>query len=301
MRSSLILALFLAAGARAGTAWMVVEENDKFSGDNLDRYYTQGMRICWMDTGSLRHFSLGQEICTPDNAGAGPTPPGDLPFSGFLYGTIGQGYRPSPETMASAEVLLGVVGPAAMGEQMQNNFHDLIGSEIYRGWGDQMRDEPVVNLRAEARRRFDLDGPASNHWDLIARSTANLGTARSGLTLGAQLRWGVLDDGWGHSFVRQSTAWVDPVGPGGPGTTGWCWFADASVEVMPREYSTDGLFFRDSRSVDGRPLVGQLGLGIQTRLEGFVFSFAVAYRTPDFDTQLGSGHSFGSFRLLFAY
>ena len=121
------------------------------------------------------------------------------------------------------------------------------------------------------------------------------------MTLGAQLRWGVLDDGWGHSFIRQTTAWVDPLAPDRPGAQGWCWFADASLEVQPREYSTDGLFFRDSPSVEGRPIVGQLGLGILTRLDGFVFSFALAFRTKDFSTQDGSGHSYGSFRLLFAY
>jgi len=203
--------------------------------------------------------------------------------------------------MTSFEAAFGVVGPAALGQQTQNNFHRLIGSESYTGWEDQMPDEPVANFRAEARRRFDLDGPDDARWDLIARAAAQLGTARSGVTLGAQLRWGVLDDGWGHSFIRQTTAWVDPLAPDRPGAQGWCWFADASVEVQPREYSTDGLFFRDSPSVEGRPIVGQLGLGILTRLDGFVFSFALAFRTKDFSTQDGSGHSYGSFRLLFAY
>ena len=301
MRSSLLLPLLLAASTQAATAWMLTEENDKFSSENFDRYYTQGLRICLMDTETLRHVSIGQEIHTPSRPDPVPTPAGDLPFSGYLYATAGRGYRFGERTLASVEVALGMIGPSALGEQAQNHFHQLVGSQTYTGWEDQMQDEVVVNSRAEVRHRFDLDGEMSRNWDLIARASAQLGTARTGLALGAQLRWGVLDDGWGHGFIRQSTAWVDPSAPGSPGSSGWCWFADASIEVQPREYSTEGLYFSDSYSVEGRPLVGQLAFGILTRLEGFTFSFAMAFRTKDFDSQDGAGHSFGSLRLLFAY
>jgi len=301
MRSALLLPLLLAAPVPAATAWMILEENDKFSDDNLDRYYTQGMRICWMDTESLRHFSIGQEIHTPSRPSVVPTPPGDLPFSGYLYATVGRGYRLGPGTIGSMEFALGVVGPSALGEEFQNGFHELVGSQTYSGWEDQLQDEPVGNARAEIRHRFDLDGPDLRRWDLVTRASAQLGTARAGLTLGAQLRWGVLDEGWGHGFIRQTTAWVDPLTSQDKGALGWCWFADGSIEVQPREYSTEGLYFRGSYSVDGRPIVGQLALGILTRLEGFSLSFAMAFRTKDFDTQDGSGHSYGSLRLLFAY
>ncbi|MFN7340804.1 MAG: lipid A deacylase LpxR family protein [Opitutia bacterium] len=301
MRSSLVLPLCLAASAQAATAWMILEENDKFSDDNLDRYYTQGMRICWMDTESLRHFSIGQEIHTPSRPTAVPTPPGDLPFSGYLYATAGRGYQLGPATIGSVEVVLGVIGPSALGEQSQNYFHEIVGSQTYSGWEDQLHDEPVGNARAEVRHRFDLDGPEGHRWDLIARASAQLGTARTGLTLGAQRRWGVLDEGWGHGFIRQTTAWVDPLTSQDKGALGWCWFADGSIEVQAREYSTEGLYFQDSYSVEGRPIVGQLAFGILTRMDGFALSFAMVVRTKDFDTQEGSGHSFGSFRLLFAY
>jgi hypothetical protein len=301
MKSLFIVPLCLAASARAATAWMILEENDKFSNENLDRYYTQGMRICWMDTETLRHFSVGQEIHTPSRPTVSPTPSDDLPFSGYLYATLGRAYRPTPETMASVEFSVGVIGPSALGEETQNGFHAIVGSQTYTGWDDQMQDEPVAGGRAEIRRRFDLDGPGARRWDLISRASAQLGTARAGLTLGAQLRWGLLDEGWGHGFLRQTTAWVDPLSPDDPNASGWCWFADGSIEVQPREYTTDGLYFSSSKSVEGRPIIGQLGIGIMTRLEGFTFSFAMAFRTKDFATQEGAGHSYGSFRLLFAY
>ena len=280
---------------------MVQEENDKFTSDNSDRYYTQGFRICWL-TQDLWHASIAQEINTPSD---GPDPNrDDLPFSGLLTASVGRLYLiPEHHALASVELVAGVLGPSAAAHQVQNEFHKLIGSTPY-DWNRQMPDEPAFNFNAEIRRRFDLDGPEVAHWDLIARARASVGTVRSGLSLGAQLRFGALDQGWGHGFLRQSNGFVDPLAADDPGRLGWCFFADGSLEIMPRDYAVDGPVFRSfefEAPVEERPVIAQLAVGIQTRLEGFVFSFAVAHRSKEFAQQEGAGHAFGSFRLTFAY
>jgi hypothetical protein len=300
VRRLILLPLLLAAAASAQVAWFVQEENDKFTSDNADRYYTQGLRVCW-STPDRWHGSVAQEINTPSDR---PGIPDDLPFSGVLTASLGRLFLlPEHRAIASVEGVAGVLGPSSRARQVQNGFHGLIGTAGY-DWDRQMPDEPVANLNAEIRRRFDLDGPEVARWDLIARARASLGTLRSGVSLGAQLRFGALDQGWGHGYLRQSNSFVDPLGPEDPGRDGWCFFVDASVEVMPRDYATDGPAFADfafEAPVESRPLVGQLGLGIQTRLDGFVFSFGVANRTKEFSGQLGSGHVFGSFRFAFVY
>jgi hypothetical protein len=96
--------------------------------------------------------------------------------------------------MASVEVKVGVIGPSALGREAQNEFHRVIGSSAL-DWDRQMPDEPVVNFDAEVRRRVDLDGPENSNWDLLVRARGSLGNLRSGLCLGAQLRFGVLDQG----------------------------------------------------------------------------------------------------------
>lgn len=300
----LLLCLLAVADCPAEMRWAVQEENDKFTSNNSDRYYTQGLRISWMNK-ALWHGSITQEINTPSDGGV-PSGPfegkDDLPYSGALFASLGRGYLfPERQAMASVEVKVGVIGPSALGRQAQNSFHRVIGSSAL-DWDRQMPDEPVVNFDAEVRRRIDLDGPEHSHWDLLVRARGSLGNLRSGLSLGAQLRFGVLDQGWGHGFIRQSNAWVDPVTANEAGYQGWHFFTDASLEVMPHDYTTSGPTFSDfefEAPVETRPIVAQFAVGILTRLNHASFSFSVAHRTKEFSGQQGSGHAYGSFRFTF--
>ena len=48
---------------------------------------------------------------------------------------------------------LGVIGPAAGGEFVQNNFHRLIGVSPANGWANQLHNEPTIGLTFERRWR----------------------------------------------------------------------------------------------------------------------------------------------------
>ena len=48
---------------------------------------------------------------------------------------------------------LGVIGPAAGGEFVQNNFHRLIGVAPANGWANQLHNEPTLGLTFERRWR----------------------------------------------------------------------------------------------------------------------------------------------------
>lgn len=299
-RQLILAPLLISAACLAETTWMVQEENDKFTNGNYDRYYTQGLRVSWIDEG-LSHWSFGQEINTPANQLAQHPPLNDLPYSAFLYLAHGQGYLfPQHQAMASVEVKVGVIGPLAIGRQIQNGFHHLIGATEYSGWDTQMPNEPAVSLEAEVRRRFYLDAPEVHHWDIVSHAGVELGNVRTGFIVGAQLRFGLLDDSWGHAFMRQSTGWVDPVGTIAPRDSRWWLFAGFSVEVMPHVYMTDGTVFSNSRSVESRPVVLQSEMGISLRLGSGSLSFAYANRTREFETQ-GSKHAFGSLRYSYIF
>lgn len=296
----LVFPLLLAAACSAGTTWMVQEENDKFTSGDRDRYYTQGLRVAWMND-DLSHWSFGQEINTSSDYQDSNPPPTDHPYSAFLYLSRGQAYVfPAHQAMASVECKLGVIGPWALGRQVQNGFHHLIDTAPFQGWDTQMPNELAFNLEAEVRRRFYIDASEVHHWDVIGRLGLDLGNVRSGFIAGTQLRFGLLDDSWGHGFLRQSTAWVDPIGVGGPREAWWWVFADVSAEVMPHVYATDGTAFHDSRSVDTRPVVLQGAFGVNLKLGAGSLSFALAHRTKDFETQQGR-HAFGSFRFTYIF
>jgi hypothetical protein len=59
----------------------------------------------------------------------------------------------------SIALQVGIVGPSAKGEVVQNNFHRLIGVDPARGWANQLHDELGVNMLYD--RRWQL-----HHWRL---------------------------------------------------------------------------------------------------------------------------------------
>jgi hypothetical protein len=293
----------------SASVWVVsvTEENDKFAPANKDRYYTQGLKVA-VNRGDHTFFSLTQEINTPSDT-SNPNPSlDDQPYSSALY--VGWGYGRILErggqrdVMFSVEAKLGVIGPSAGGETIQNKFHDLIGSPQSTGWGTQIPDEVLLNIDGEFRRRFDLDGAERDGRDLIARAVLELGTMRTEAILGAQFRWGTqLDRAWGHSYIRHSNGY-DPHDPRRvalttPDFAAWG-FLDSQVEVVVRNYATDGGNFRESRGVNRNPIVFQCAAGVTLQAYGCSASYFIAIRTKEFETQ-ADPHWFGGLKGQFLF
>lgn len=293
----------------SASVWVVsvTEENDKFAPANKDRYYTQGLKVA-VNRGDHTFFSLTQEINTPSDT-SNPNPSlDDQPYSSALY--VGWGYGRILErggrrdVMFSVEAKLGVIGPSAGGETIQNKFHDLIGSPQSTGWGTQIPDEVLLNIDGEFRRRFDLDGAERDGRDLIARAVLELGTMRTEAILGAQFRWGTqLDRAWGHSYIRHSNGY-DPHDPRRvalttPDFAAWG-FLDSQVEVVVRNYATDGGNFRESRGVNRNPIVFQCAAGVTLQAYGCSVSYFIAIRTKEFETQ-ADPHWFGGLKGQFLF
>jgi hypothetical protein len=275
------------------------EENDKFAFKNKDRYYTQGLRISYQEDAHT-FWSLTQEINTPSDT-SNPNPPAtDLPYSAALYLTYGYGKildrGGKKDCLFIIEGDLGVIGPSALGETIQNRFHDLIGTPETAGWGTQVPDEMVLNVDIEFRRRFLFDQSSLGLRDLITRGALQLGTMRTEAIFGAQLRWGVgFEQNWGQTFIRQGSAYNPQFSDAGSGKFSSWLFADAQVEVVMRNYATDGTNFRESRSVTRNPVVGQLAIGATMCVHSVVLSYYLAMRSKEFETQLDP-HYFGGFR-----
>lgn len=296
---------FASAGVKARVS--LIEENDKFSPRNLDRYYTQGLKLI-MASGDHAYASLTQEINTPADTLSSNPSLDDLPYSGALY--FGYGYGTvldrggRRDCLVSLELQFGMIGPAAGGTGTQNNFHHLVGLKPAAGWRTQIPNEPVVNLNGEFRRRFNLDAVDRGYRDLIVRSLIDLGTIRTEFITGLQLRLGLnLDRSWGHSYIRHSNGY-DPIFVAdandlSPDFSAWG-FADTQLEVVVHNYSIDGTSLSASRGVTRRPVVLQFALGAAFQLKAVSASFFTAVRSTEFDTQDGM-HFYSGFKGDFRY
>src|SRR5208282_1166577 len=132
-----------AAPTAANGELSFIEENDSLFSKS-DKHYTQGARADYLSAplatgwrsdvfdflgplfpGSAdqqRRFdliALGQSIYTPANLKLNPPSPTDRPYAGWLY-TGGEFLQENGgNSLTGFEVLLGMVGPAALGEQVQ--------------------------------------------------------------------------------------------------------------------------------------------------------------------------------------
>ena len=155
------------------------------------------------------HFGIAQEMYTAKYSDRYP-PPGDHPFAGLLYSSFGL----SSETADRLDVLelsLGVIGPGSLARQTQNEYHDLIGDDRFRGWPNQLRNEPLVQLAWERRYRVPLHREESFGIDLIPLIHLEAGTVRSYATSGSHLRlgWNLPED-FGVDTLRSTNATFRP-------------------------------------------------------------------------------------------
>lgn len=279
----------------------ICEENDKFGAKGTDRYYTQGLRISFQNDPNF-YWALTQEINTPFNTDVAVPPDDDQPYSGVLYLTYGYGKvlerGGRNDYLFTMEGQVGVTGPASGAETIQSKFHQLIGSTVPEGWGTQIPSEPVFNLNAEFKRKINWDNSGRNMRDLIARGQFQLGTIRTELILGAQLRWGVnLEDSWGQGTIRHSSVYNPIYNSEGvyPRNFSSYFFTDAQLEFVFKNYATDGTTFRESAHVIRTPVVGQFLLGATASIYRTTITYYMAVRTKDFESQ-AQLHYFGGLK-----
>ena len=100
------------------------------------------------DTSENYGFAIGQNIYTPDDKASTVLIPNDRPYAGYLYGSA---FDTVYNQLLSRdqfhnELQMGMVGSDSYAEQVQTEFHKIIGSELPMGWGNQVYNHFVCDL-----------------------------------------------------------------------------------------------------------------------------------------------------------
>lgn len=284
-------------------------ENDLYGG-GTDQNYTNGARITYFDMGKRPpeifdvldrlvptfsinpttsvYYSLGHNLYTPKDITRVTQDPNDRPWAAFLYTSAGL-VSVTNNHIDEIEATLGIVGPAALGRQVQTFVHENISdSPTPRGWDNQLSNEPGLMLSWQRRwpERYGFEGPLGLSTGVEPHFGVTLGNIYTYTNAGLSLR---LSPSSGR--FQDDPARVRPAMPGtgafivDDGQFSWHLFGGIEGRAVARNIFLDGNTFADSYSVDKKIFVGDASAGIAFTYGHTRLSYALMYRTKEFDKQ----------------
>lgn len=295
----------------------ITEENDAFASKD-DRHYTQGVRFGYLsgDIGTdsvwnrpfdfLSHVLplfpgradggqrkietiVGQSMFTPTDLHLGNPDPKDRPYAGWLYGGASLLQNNNAHQLENVELLVGVVGPAALGSEAQDAFHSFLQLRTPpAGWSHQLHNEPGMALSYEGKLRYEYPLISNLAIDVIPEAGASLGNVFTYGEAGGTLRLGQnLASDFGPVHIRPAmsgTGWFDVDRMTSP--LGWYIFLGAQERAVGRNIFLDGNTWSSSASVTKKTLVGDYTAGAALFWTDKVrVDFTVTNRQKEFTTQ----------------
>jgi hypothetical protein len=297
----------------------LLEEDDSLPFGS-DKHYTQGFRadylgpdvqpgspwsrpFDWLGTYTpifrpaaddhvSRKYSIefGQNIYTPKDRNRNPPDPRDEPYAGWAYFGLNMLQDNGGRNLDHAGIQAGVVGPAALAEPVQNDFHSLIGVDRFHGWSHQIRDEPGLVLTYDKHWRVPLAGDGGDGVDIVPEAGATIGNVYDYAEVSTILRIG-------HNL--RVDYGPERINPGISGTDyfdtqysndswGGYFFVGLGGRAVAKNIFLDGNNFRHSANVGHKSLVGDIQVGFALyQSAGWRLDISATRQTQSFPGQHG--------------
>ena len=302
-----------AFASEPGGAVTLTVENDVLTGS--DNAYTNGLGATWVsdnldayddkafvrrwgkfwsflpfigdpDTSTYASWTLSQEMHTPSDITVADPPLTDQPYAGVLA-VDSVLYARSARWTNAWDIKLGVTGEASGAASTQRKFHRAIGADEPMGWHTQLPSEPIINLgftTAHLWKEGDLGDTAK--WRLVPVGDVNVGTYFTGAGAGmyGEFGWNLVD-ALGGTSLREGLFAASTVGVKPVDRWSVSFFGGIAGHAVAHYLPLDGTVFRDSRSVDTKPFVGNATVGASVRHGRFALSLSATKSTKAFDGQ----------------
>ncbi len=309
---------------------LIYFENDYFGG--TDRHYTNAFRVTWLSPDLTEYdedkrlprwglplirklplvnrpgfqrnvgLSVGQNIYTPEDLSRKDLIEDDRPYAGWSYLSLTFHVKNTVQ-LDTFEITAGVVGPMSLAEETQRIVHRWVDSPDPKGWDHQLRNEPGLIVSWQRNWRLVNIGFGDGFgFDFIPRVGGALGNVATFANIGGEIRLGYnipLD--FGTSLIRPGSGIDAPSDAADPRIRrrknfGVHLFGDGEGRAIARNIFLDGNTWKESHSVDKRPLVGDLAGGLALLYKHVKLSFTYVYRTKEFEKQ-NLAQQFGSLTL----
>ncbi len=279
-------------------------ENDFFA--MSDEYYTQGVNV-EVVAPAFREFPITKLLYqnkhlpmragiaiehqgfTPSNILTGEVLQGDRPYSSSLMlKTFSIISNPYTNHRIVTQLSLGVIGPWAMGKEIQVALHEKINPDkVPIGWKNQVHNDVIVNYQVD----YEQGVFVKRNLIVSAKGGARAGTYNTRLSSSITTMAGLLDNPFKFVNNREKNFQV-------------YLYAEPQVHLIVYDATLQGGLFNDrnpytlDRDEISR-LVFQQNAGLVIKVKGFALEYSQTLMTKEFKT--GTTHSWGSIRAALSF
>lgn len=201
----------------------------------------------------------------------------------------------TPTSRSLIGLSLGVLGPSARSEDIQNGFHDLINDPEAQGWRHQIKDMPIGQVFIGRTLRYQLtpDQATGVDIDVLPSASAGAGSLRDYAQVGLQFRIGQgLQSDFGTTRIRPGLSGSDAYTPNRAFV--WYFFAGVDGQAIGWDATLDGNPFHSGPHVSRQPFVGEIEAGVAVIYRGVRVTYTHVGQTQEFYGQRGGLFQFGS-------
>lgn len=170
----------------------LITDNDLYTSWENDQYYTNGLELYYRYLGNhkspkvakrITEFRMGQYIYNPQSAVASDINVNDRPFAGYLFAEAGVNKFFVNEDVLKMNFQVGVVGPEAQAEEVQEGLHNLVGYKKVKGWEHQIHTAAGLQANMFYSKKI-LDSKFNQKVDFHVWGDINAGTIWMGASAG---------------------------------------------------------------------------------------------------------------------
>ena len=177
----------------------LITENDLYVSTNRDRYYTNGFFLNYRyltDKKSEKlakrifEWELGHEMYNPNKSTVEKISEHDRPFAAYLYASFGVNRIYKNKRIFNTTFQVGMIGPSAFGEDVQDFVHNFYGFNNVTGWKYQIANAIGLNFNAEYLHFITKN--KTDSFDLTWINKGKIGTVYTNISSGFLARFGFI-------------------------------------------------------------------------------------------------------------
>lgn len=277
--------------------WLDLQEAPKFVG-------RWGENILTLNSDKLSKragIAIGQYIQTPSDLSRTDLILDDVPYAGALT-VQATWYAFNNDQFRGFQTTLGIIGPASLAETTQDFFHRLTNSEEPNGWGNQLSNEPIINVNVMLKKKlWQINNANQYSFDASVSTNIAVGNMFTHALVSVEMRYGYNMPG---GFVNvpdpigYSMQYIAALAPANPDDTALYGSLVVRGAVIAHNIFLDGSLFKDSHSVEKEPLVAHLIAGLHYERPDWSIHFNMFFATDTVDdhqvTSAESNEMFGN-------